>query len=130
MANIKNVNKVLFIGRLGADPELRYTKNGTAVTTISLATSKSHKNRETDEWEETTQWHRVVLWKGLAEFAAAKLSKGSAVYIEGELRYRKWEDEEGNPRKAAEVHASVCNLLADGRAEEGSESVDDEEIPF
>ena len=128
---MRSINKVIFIGRLGADPELKHTSSGSAVTTLSVATSKSYK--KDDEWVETTQWHRVVLWRGLAEFASERLHKGSPVYIEGELRYRTWEDDEGNPHKIAEVVASTCNLLADGRSlkkEETETPADGEEIPF
>ena len=132
--HIKSVNRVFLIGRLGNDPVLRYTKNGTAVATLSLATSKSYKAKGSDEWQETTQWHKIVLWRGLAEFVAERLSKGSAVYIEGELKYRSWEDENGNNRKIAEIHATTCNLLSDGRSisaeEETSDTTDDEDIPF
>ena len=133
MANIKSINKTILIGRLGSDPELRYTKSGTAVCNLSVATSKSYKDKDSDEWREVTQWHRVVLWRGLAEFAADRLSKGAAVYVEGELRYRSWEDDDGNPRKTAEIYATTCNLLADGRstsAEETPDTTDDEDIPF
>ena len=132
MAHIKSINKTILIGRLGSDPELRHTKSGTPVCNLSIATSKSFKDKDSDEWREVTQWHRVVLWRGLAEFAAERLSKGAAVYIEGELRYRSWEDENGNTRKTAEIYATTCNLLADGRSTsaEGAPDADEEEIPF
>ncbi len=131
MAHIKSINKTILIGRLGNDPELRYTKNGTPVCNLSVATSKSFKEKDSDEWREVTQWHRVVLWRGLAEFAAERLTKGAAVYVEGELRYRSWEDKDGNSHKTAEVYATTCNLLADGRSsEEAPETPEDDDIPF
>lgn len=132
MAHIKSVNKTILIGRLGSDPEIRYTKSGTAVCTLSIATSKSFKKKDSDDWYEVTQWHRVVLWRGLAEFAAERLSKGAAIYVEGELRYRTWEDNDGNSRKTAEIYATTCNLLADGRSTsaDSTETPEDDEVPF
>ncbi len=134
MAHIKSINKVTLIGRVGQDPDLRYTRNGIPVCNLSVATSRSFKKKDSEDWEEVTQWHRIVLWRGLAEFAAGHLSKGSAVYIEGELRYRRWQDDDGNNHTVAEIYATTCNWLQDGRStsdETGEETLDnDDEIPF
>ena len=89
------VNKVILIGNLGKDPEVRYLDSGVAVANFSLATTESYKNKEGERVSQT-EWHNVVLWRGLAEVAEKWLKKGSSVYIEGKIRSRKWEDKEGN----------------------------------
>ena len=87
----KSVNKVLLLGHLGADPEIRYTTSGTPVVNVSLATNESYTNREGEKVEKT-QWHRLVFWRQLAEIAGQYLHKGSPIYVEGTLRYRTWTD--------------------------------------
>lgn len=99
----RGINKVILIGNLGADPEIRYTQNNTAVATLSIATSESWKDRQTGEQRETTEWHRVVLWDKLAEIAGEYLKKGSKVYIEGQLQTRKWTDQQGVERYTTEI---------------------------
>ena len=97
------INKVILVGNLGQDPDVRYMPNGTAVVNLSVATSKSWKDRSSGEGKEKTEWHRVVLFRQLAESAAASLKKGSKVYIEGELQTRKWQDKAGHDRYTTEV---------------------------
>ncbi len=104
------VNKVILVGNLGRDPELRYTKNGQAVANFSLATSESWNSRE-GQREERTEWHRIVAWAKTAELCAQYLSKGRTVYIEGQLRTRDWEDRDGNKRQTTEVHAQTVQFL-------------------
>ncbi|HOI17855.1 MAG TPA: single-stranded DNA-binding protein, partial [Geobacteraceae bacterium] len=89
-----SLNKVLLIGNLGKDPEVRYTTSGTAVASFSLATSERLKNKG-GEWEERTEWHNITLWGRLAEIAGEYLAKGKSVYLEGRLQTRKWQDRDG-----------------------------------
>ena len=96
------INKVILVGNLGQDPEVKYTAGGAAVTTLSLATSESWKDKDTGQDQEKTEWHRVVLWRRLAEIAGEYLKKGSKVYIEGQLQTRKWE-QDGQTRYTTEV---------------------------
>ena len=96
------INKVILVGNLGQDPEVKYTAGGAAVTTLSLATSESWKDKDTGSDQERTEWHRVVLWRRLAEIAGEYLKKGSKVYIEGQLQTRKWE-QDGQTRYTTEV---------------------------
>ncbi len=107
----RGVNKVILIGNLGQDPEVRYMPNGNAVTTISIATSESWKDRETGEQQERTEWHRVVFFNRLAEIAGEYLKKGSKVFIEGSIRTRKWQDKSGNDRYTTEVVAAEMQML-------------------
>jgi single-strand DNA-binding protein len=109
------VNKVILLGRLGRDPEIKYTQSNIPVANFSLATSESWKDKTTGEWQETTEWHRVVAWRGQAERAEQKLKKGSQVYIEGHLETRKWTDKDGKERSTTEV---VCDKLMPLGAEE------------
>ncbi len=99
----RGVSKVILVGNLGGDPEVRYMPNGNAVTNITVATSESWKDKETDEIQELTAWHKVVFFGRLAEVAGEYLRKGSQVYLEGALRTRKWEDNNGNDRYTTEV---------------------------
>ena len=104
------VNKVILIGNLGKDPEVRYLDNGVAVANFSLATTENYKNKEGERVSQT-EWHNIVLWRGLAEIAEKFLKKGSAVYIEGKIRSRKWEDKEGNTRYTTEILADNMTML-------------------
>ena len=97
------LNKVMIIGNLGADPEMRYTPSGAAVANFNVACSRAWTNRQTGERQEETEWVRVVLWERLAEIASQYLQKGSQVYIEGRLQTREWEDRDGNRRWTTEV---------------------------
>ncbi|HAF2162429.1 TPA: single-stranded DNA-binding protein [Salmonella enterica] len=103
----RGVNKVILIGNLGQDPEVRYLPNSNAVAMLSLATSDTWKDKQTGEQKERTEWHRVVIYGKLAEIAGEYLRKGSQVYIEGELRTRKWTDQNGQERYTTEVVVSM-----------------------
>jgi single-strand DNA-binding protein len=116
MAN-RGINKVILIGNLGADPEIRYTPAGEAVATLRLATSESWKDKQTGETQERTEWHRVVLFGRLAEIAGEYLKKGRQVYIEGSLRTRKWQGQDGQERYTTEIVAREMYLLG-SRSEE------------
>jgi single-strand DNA-binding protein len=113
----KSVNKVILIGNLGKDPELKHTSGGTAVAELALATSSNFKDKE-GKWQERTEWHRIVLWERLAEVAEKYLKKGRSVYIEGRLQTRSWEDKQGQKRYTTEVVASELVLLGGGRGGE------------
>ena len=104
------VNKVILVGNLGRDPELRYTKNGQAVCNFSLATTENWNSRD-GQREERTEWHRVVFFSRLAEIAGEYLHKGSKVYIEGALRTRKWTDKDNNERYTTEIVANEMQML-------------------
>lgn len=114
------INKVILVGNLGQDPEVKYTAGGAAVTTLSLATSESWKDKDTGSDQEKTEWHRVVLWRRLAEIAGEYLKKGSKVYIEGQLQTRKWE-QDGQTRYTTEVVGRDMQFL-DSRSSSSSES--------
>jgi single-strand DNA-binding protein len=108
----RGINKVILIGNLGSDPEVRYLPNGDAVANLSVATSESWKDKQTGETQERTEWHRVVLFRRLAEIAGEYLKKGSKVYVEGRLRTRKWQDQStGQDRYMTEVHGDDLQML-------------------
>ncbi|HVB41034.1 MAG TPA: single-stranded DNA-binding protein [Terriglobales bacterium] len=102
----RSVNKVILLGRLGKDPELKYTPSGQAVTKFSLATSERWKDKNSGEFQEKTEWHNIVLWAKMAETAAQYLTKGSSVYVEGRLQTRSWDDKEGKRHYMTEVVAN------------------------
>ena len=116
----KDLNKVMLIGRLGQDPEIRYTQDGTPVATLSVATSTPIKRGEA--WEEETEWHRVVAWRRLAEVAGEYMNKGTLVYVEGRLKTRSWEDRDGNKRWTTEIVARDIKMLG-GRGERAGGAV-------
>ncbi|MEY1278479.1 single-stranded DNA-binding protein [Providencia rettgeri] len=103
----KGVNKVILIGHLGQDPEIRYMPNGGAVASLTLATSESWRDKQSGEIREKTEWHRVVIFGKLAEVAGEYLKKGSQVYIEGSLQTRKWQDQSGQERYTTEVVVNI-----------------------
>jgi len=105
------INKVILVGNLGQNPELRYTPNGIAVCTLRIATSESYTDRASGERITNTEWHNVVLWRGLAETAGKYLKTGSQCYIEGKLKTRQWQDQQGQNRYTTEVVADVMQLL-------------------
>lgn len=105
------VNKAILIGNLGADPEARYTQSGTAVTNLSVATNESWRDRQSGERKERVEWHRVVLFGKVAEVAGEYLRKGSQVYLEGQIRTRKWQDREGRDRYTTEIVANTMTML-------------------
>lgn len=116
-----SINKVILIGNLGADPEMRYTPGGDAVCTLRLATSDRWKDKESGEMRETTEWHRVVLFRRLAEVAHEFLKKGVPIYVEGRLRTRKWQDKEGRERFTTEIEGNEMKMLG-GQGGEGQPS--------
>lgn len=107
----RGINKVILIGNLGKDPETRYMPSGGAVTNITVATSESWKDKQTGEQQERTEWHRVVFFNRLAEIAGEYLKKGSKVYIEGSLRTRKWQGQDGQDRYTTEIVANEMQML-------------------
>lgn len=107
----RGINKVILVGNLGRDPEVRYTSSGAAVANVTVATSENWKDRNTGERQERTEWHRVVLFGRLGEIAGEYLKKGSQVYIEGRLQTRKWQDRDGQDRYTTEVVASDMQML-------------------
>jgi single-strand DNA-binding protein len=146
-----SVNKVILIGKLGADPEVRYTAGGSAVANFSIATNERWNDKSTGERQERTEWHRIVAWGRLGEICGEYLSKGKQVYIEGRLQTRSWDDRDGNKRYMTEVVAvSMVMLgsapgagrameeLSEGDAYQGKKSPpggsktppDDDDIPF
>jgi len=125
------VNKVILIGNLGKDPEVRYLDSGVVVANFSLATTENYKNKEGERVSQT-EWHNIVLWRGLAEVAEKWLKKGSSVYIEGKIRNRKWEDKEGNTRYTTEILADNMTMLGkkeDSSAEKTETIPEQESIP-
>lgn len=114
----RGVNKVILIGNLGQDPELRYTGSGTAVCNMRLATTETYKDRDGNQVE-NTEWHNVVAWSRLAEICGEYLKKGSQVYFEGQLQTRQWEDRDGNTRYTTEVKVREMTMLG-GRDSGGS----------
>ncbi|HJX34042.1 MAG TPA: single-stranded DNA-binding protein [Desulfatiglandales bacterium] len=136
-----SVNKVILVGNLGSDPEVRYTPSGRAVANFSLATTEKYTNKE-GEKEERTEWHRIVAWARLGEICGEYLTKGSQVYIEGRIQTRSWEDRDGNKRYTTEIVAQAMQMLGGSKkggvvasAEESHPSeepisIPDDDIPF
>nr|Q8D254.2 RecName: Full=Single-stranded DNA-binding protein; Short=SSB [Wigglesworthia glossinidia endosymbiont of Glossina brevipalpis] len=114
----RGINKVILIGNLGQDPEVRYIPNGNAITNLSLATSENWRDKNTGESKEKTEWHRVILFGKLAEVAGEYLKKGSQVYIEGNLQTRKWQDQNGQDRYITEIVVGIngCMQMLGNRA--------------
>lgn len=104
------VNKVILIGNLGRDPEVRRLENGAVVAKFSVATNENYRDKS-GEWQTLTEWHEVIVWRALAERAESQLKKGMQVYIEGKLTHRSWQDQDGNNRKTTEVVANTFRLL-------------------
>jgi len=125
-----SINKVILIGNLGKDPEIRHLESGVSVANYPIATSEVYKDRKTGEKVTQTEWHNIVLWRGLAEISEKYLKKGDKVYIEGKLRTRSWQDQEGNNRYTTEVIADNLTMLGknpDNRKENTtSENTDNE----
>ena len=106
-----SVNKVILVGNLGKDPEVRHLENGASVANFSIATSENYKDRKTGEKVSQTEWHNIVVWRGLAEIAEKYLKKGDKIYIEGKLKTRNWMDQEGKNRYTTEVIADNMTML-------------------
>ncbi len=111
------VNKVIIVGNLGRDPEVKYTQSNVPVANFNVATSERWQDKSTNEWQERTEWHRIVAWRHLAERAERFLRKGKQVYVEGKIETRKWQDRDGNDRYTTEIIARELMIL--GRREEG-----------
>jgi single-strand DNA-binding protein len=138
------VNKVILVGHLGADPEVKYLSNGTTVANFRMATSENRVNRTSGEKTTITEWHRIVAFGRLAEICGEYLSKGKQVYIEGKIRSRSWDDKEGNKRYITEIVANQMQMLGAAGAggaipdvskemdmdQEGIPGPSDEEVPF
>jgi len=139
------INKAILIGRLGADPEVRYTPSGVAVANFNIATSEEWKDKETGEKKERTEWHRIVVWSKLGELCGEYLSKGRQVYIEGRIQTRSWDDRDGNKRYTTEIIATDVQFLGgrdsgdayrpEGPAAGGApgspvQAPEDDDIPF
>jgi single-strand DNA-binding protein len=136
------VNKVIIIGNLGRDPEIKYTQGNVPVANFSVATSESWKDKATDEWHEKVEWHRIVAWRHLAERAEKHLAKGKQVYIEGKLETRKWQGKDGQDRYTTEIIARELQVLGKKDEAGGDESSkfdppgmtggsdEDEDLPF
>ena len=107
-----SVNKVILIGNLGKDPEVRHLENGAVVANFSIATSEVYTDKSTGEKKETTDWHDIVVWRGLAEIAEKYLKKGYKVYIEGKIKKRSWQDKENITRFTTEIIADELNILS------------------
>lgn len=114
-----SINKVILVGNLGADPETRYKQNGDAICNIRLATTDTWKDKNTGERQESTEWHRVVFYRKLAETANQFLRKGSQIYVEGRIKTRKWQDKDGQDRYTTEIEASEMVMLG-GRSNGGN----------
>lgn len=115
------INKITLVGRLGGDPEVRTLESGAMVAKFGVATSENYRDKS-GEWQEQTEWHDVVVWRGLAERAQEYLKKGTLVYLEGKLTHRKWQDKDGNPRKTTEVVANYFRMLSSRNSNGGGNS--------
>ena len=120
----RGINKVILVGNLGQDPEVRYMPSGSQVTNVRIATSDSWKDKQSGEQKERTEWHTVVFFNRLAEIAGQYLKKGSQVYVEGRLQTRKWQDRDGNDRYTTEIVANEMQMMG-GRGAGGSAPMDD-----
>lgn len=107
-----SVNKVILIGNLGKDPEVRHLENGAVVANFSIATSETYLDKATNERKEITDWHNIVVWRGLAEVVEKYVRKGTKVYVEGKLKTRQWQDAEGNTRYTTEIVADNLTMLS------------------
>jgi len=124
---IQMLNRATLIGRLGADPEIRYTQSGEAIARFNLATSERWKDKEGNT-QESTEWHKIVAWGRLAEICGEHLAKGKLVYIEGPIKTRKWDDKDGNTHYSTEIVARSLQIL--DRKNNGSEAAPEGDIPF
>ncbi len=120
-----SVNKVILVGNLGRDPEVRYTTNGGAVCNVTIATSRVRKNKDSGDKTEDTEWHRVVFFDKLAEIAGEYLKKGRSVYVEGRLQTRKWTDKDGAEKYTTEIVATEMQMLGSREGMGGGASSDD-----
>lgn len=126
---MSGVNKVILVGRLGNDPEIRYTQQGVAVTNFNIATSESWTDKNGQK-QEKTEWHRIVVWGKIAELCSQYLQKGRQVFVEGRLQTRQWEDKEGSKRYTTEVVGSTVQFLDRGTDRPSSSNTSSEESHF
>ena len=124
-----SINKILLIGNLGADPEIRNLPSGEAVCNLRLATAEKWKDKASGETREVTEWHRVILFRKLAEIAGQYLKKGASVYIEGRIRTRKWQDKDGQERYTTEIEASEMKMLGGRQSISESSAATEEKRP-
>ena len=117
------VNKVILVGNLGKDPEVKYLDNGVAVANFSLATTENYKNKEGERVSQT-EWHNIVLWRGLAEVAEKYLKKGASIYVEGKIKTRKWEDKEGVTRYTTEILGDNMTMLGGKPSSQNTDKID------
>lgn len=125
---MSGINKVILVGNLGKDPEVRHLEGGAVVAKFPLATSETYKTKEGQRVDQT-EWHNVVMWRGLAESAEKYLRKGSLVYLEGKIRTRSWDDKEGNKRYATEIIADTMTMLNSRRSDDSQHNVAAEQKP-
>lgn len=125
----RGINKVILIGNLGNDPEVRYTPNGSAVANITLATSETWRDKQSGELQDRTEWHRVVFFGRLAEIVGEYLRKGSKIYVEGSLRTRKWQDKNGVDRYTTEIIANEMHILDSRSGGGGSGNANNQAAP-
>lgn len=136
----RSLNKVQLIGRLGRDPELKHTQNGTSYCRFSIATDEEWTDKNTQEKQSRTEWHNCVAWQRLAEICAQYLEKGRLVYVEGQIQSRQWEDQDGNKRTSYDIRIRDMVMLGGGRQESGGSGggnpsggraeISDDDIPF
>lgn len=120
------INRVILVGNLGADPEVRHLESGIAVARLRLATTESYKDKS-GQWQDRTEWHDIVAWRSLAERAETTLKKGMTIYVEGKLTHRSWEDKDGNPRRTTEVVADYFRIL--NRRDNAPTSYPEQKVP-
>ena len=125
---MSGINKVILVGNLGKDPEVRHLEGGAVVAKFPLATSETYKTKEGQRVDQT-EWHNIVMWRGLAESAEKYLRKGSLVYIEGKIRTRSWDDKDGNKRFATEIIADTMTMLSSRRSDDQQQHGTTEQKP-
>ena len=137
-----SVNKVILVGRLGKDPEVKFTQGGVAIARFSMATDETWKD-QSGERQQRTEWHNIVAWRKLAEICGQYLTKGKLIYIEGRLQTRSWDDKEGNKRTTTEIQADTMVMLSGGKSEDrrveatsassvvaSDSEITDDDVPF
>ena len=122
-----SINKVILIGNLGKDPEVRHLENGAVVANFSIATSETYKDRKTGEKVSQTEWHNIVAWRGLAEIAERYLKKGQKVYIEGKLKTRSWQDQDGNNRYSTEIITDNLTMLGNNNTNDSKSNFEEQQ---
>ena len=122
-----SINKVILIGNLGKDPEVRHLENGAIVANFSIATSETYKDRKTGEKVSQTEWHNIVAWRGLAEIAERYLKKGQKVYIEGKLKTRSWQDQDGNNRYSTEIITDNLTMLGNNNSNDSKSNFEEQQ---